>query len=164
MIDQALKDAADAEDEADADTGEDVDEEYRAETLQKRIESIALEAAIKKSPAVMKHLVANHGLKAEEEDEDESSLALPTHIASRDGYIEVLEVLFDEAGVDIDVEDGNETPLYMAAYFKQLKVLKWLLNRGAQPLRPVFHAAAASGDMEIIQILSSRLIGNTWQM
>ena len=155
MVEQALKDCQATEDENTEDGDEDTEEE-RAEKIKSRIESIALEAGMKGSAAVMRYLVKEHGLNAETSPDN---LLVEVHITCENGFPSVLEVLFDEAGGDIEIKHGDATPLYVAAVKGHLETVKWLLDRGAKhvPVEQhpgyVFSAAALSGKVEIMEVL-----------
>jgi len=139
-------------------TKEEAKQERRNEEDSKRVQSVALEAAMKGSAAVMSYLIKERGLRA---DRTLDQLCLELHIAAREGYNDVLEVLIDQAGASIEAEESGATALYQAVAAGQVPTAQWLLQRGAlyAPLDSnpgyIFGAAAVSGNIEVMEVLFS---------
>lgn len=82
------------------------------------------------------------------------------HIASKNGFKEIAEFLYNTGMIDINLQDDGEwTALVWACEHKHVDFVKWLLEIGADPNvrdneeNTVLHWAAYSGKCEIAELL-----------
>ncbi|KAL7947738.1 ankyrin repeat-containing domain protein [Trichoderma barbatum] len=83
----------------------------------------------------------------------------PIHIASQNGQIKVVELLF-ERGADIQAQTREGwTPIYLASLRGQTQVIEFLLEKGADIMIPnkagrtPIHAASQNGSLEVVKLL-----------
>ena len=118
--------------------------------------STALHAAAGGHPEAAQ-LLLRAGANASQTD---ANGLLPLHNAARWGYPEVIEVLSDEASVDINSRtDVGGTPIYYAALHGRVEVLRLLLERGAdanipdaQDVPPLY-MAAEKNHSDVVRVL-----------
>jgi euchromatic histone-lysine N-methyltransferase len=54
------------------------------------------------------------------------------HIAAREGHMDIVEYLLDTEKISINVlDEGGWTPLIWAAEYRRIKIVKYLLHKGA---------------------------------
>lgn len=76
--------------------------------------SVSLEATIKGSVPVIQYLVRERNLHVDRAPLHDEGLYAELHIASHDGSLEIVKVLVQEAGADVNIEHGDYTPLGQA--------------------------------------------------
>jgi ankyrin repeat protein len=55
----------------------------------------------------------------------------PLHYAAREGYLDIVKFLLEEAGADVNARcNGNNTPLDCAVYGNHANVEQYLLDKG----------------------------------
>ncbi len=88
----------------------------------------------------------------------------PLHIAAKEGYTRIVNLLIT-AGADINAQDQNgETPLHKAVIYDHPVVVKQLLNAGADANiqsklgRPIYYAVRVLGNPQMIELLKDASI------
>lgn len=78
--------------------------------------------------------VRAHPVDDGEAEEGDDMTCVPVHAAAFNGNLECLKVLVEEAGVSVNVTDDlGGTPLMRAATGKRTDIVRWLLEKGADP-------------------------------
>lgn len=116
---------------------------------------VALEAAIKNAAAVMQYLVSNKNIHATVAPEQASGLKNEVHIAASNGNLDVLKVLIEGAGADIDGLNDFRTPLSIAALNGEIDTVKWLIDHGADCSKDeeTLTMASFGGNLEVFKML-----------
>ena len=163
MVKQALEDAEVKSREIEEEGDIDVEQDEIEKRANDRLYSVCLEVAMKGSGAVMRYLVREKGLSAATAPPKIQGMGVDLHLASYNGFTDVVEVLVKEAGADINYqpedEDDYRTPLSQAARNGQVETVRWLLENGANisisenARDSVFWSAAASGNVEVMNLL-----------
>jgi hypothetical protein len=92
-------------------------------------------------------------------DEDEATL-VPLHAASFQGHLDCVRFLVEQAGVHVNAKDDmGGTPLMRACWGSRVEIVRYLLDKGADPTAKqdadpnasVFDFAAGGGKLEIIK-------------
>jgi ankyrin repeat protein len=163
MVKQALEDAEMKARQIEEEGDIDVDQDEIEKRLNDRLWSVCLEVAMKGSGAVMQYLVREKGLNAATAPPKIKNMGVDIHLASHNGFSDVVQVLVKEAGADINYqhedEDDYRTPLSQAAMGGHVETVRWLLENGAdisisdKAQDCVFGSAAESGNLEVMNIL-----------
>ncbi|KAK6197183.1 hypothetical protein LQW54_010839 [Pestalotiopsis sp. IQ-011] len=116
---------------------------------------VALEAAIKNAAAVMQNLVSNKGLHVIVAPEQASGLKHEVYIAASNGNLDVLKVLIEGAGADIDVLNNFRTPFSIAVLNGEIDTVKWLIDHGADCSKDeeTLTVASSGGNLEVFKML-----------
>uniref|UniRef100_A0A8C6VU84 Euchromatic histone-lysine N-methyltransferase 2 n=1 Tax=Nothobranchius furzeri TaxID=105023 RepID=A0A8C6VU84_NOTFU len=111
-----------------------------------------LEAVINNHIDVARYLIQNGAC------EDDGYTGL--HHAAKLGNLEIVNMLLETGQVDVNAQDtGGWTPIIWAAEHKHVKVIKSLLNRGAdvtikdKELNVCLHWAAYAGNVDIAELV-----------
>ncbi|XP_047461655.1 histone-lysine N-methyltransferase EHMT2 isoform X2 [Mugil cephalus] len=121
-----------------------------------------LEAIINNHIEVARYLIQNGACVYHVEEDGYTGL----HHAAKLGNLEIVNMLLETGQVDVNAQDsGGWTPIIWAAEHKHVKVIKALLNRGAdvtindkplvphQELNVCLHWAAYAGNVDIAELV-----------
>ncbi|KAI6081385.1 ankyrin repeat-containing domain protein [Hypoxylon rubiginosum] len=89
-------------------------------------------AAVKGKPYVLRFLLGK-GVRATASEEAGDDLTLvPLHAAAAQGHLECVQILVEEAGLDVSTKDDlGGTPLMRACWCEHPDIARYLLERGA---------------------------------
>lgn len=120
-------------------------------------------AAAEGNAHVMRFLLGK-GVKgtAVEADGDDMSL-VPLHAAAYQGHMGCVKILIEEVGVDVNTVDGTGgTPLMRACWGKQTRIVRYLLEKGADIMvrqseagPNAFEFASGSGCAECAEMIAT---------
>nr|XP_020453080.1 histone-lysine N-methyltransferase EHMT2 isoform X2 [Monopterus albus] len=115
-----------------------------------------LEAIVNNHLEVTRYLVQNGACVYHAEEDGYTGL----HHAAKLGNLEIVTMLLETGQVDVNAQDsGGWTPIIWAAEHKHVKVIKALLNRGAdvtindKELNVCLHWAAYAGNVDIAELV-----------
>lgn len=84
------------------------------------------------------------------------------HILCSQPNVSHIEHLNELHKLDLNVQDiHQQTPLYFAAYYGFIEIVKWLISHSANPNvrtkfgKTIFHGAALTGNVEVIEYLAT---------
>ncbi|ETS80956.1 hypothetical protein PFICI_08485 [Pestalotiopsis fici W106-1] len=117
--------------------------------------NVCLEAAIKNAATVMEYLVKNQNLHVRNAPEQALDLKVEVHIAASMGNLDVLKILIERAGADINVINNLRTPLSIAALNGEIDTVKWLIEHGADCTEDseTLILSSHGGKVEILNLL-----------
>ena len=82
------------------------------------------------------------------------------HVSAHQGHLDVVEMLLDDAGADIHLEDDDgDSALHYSAFGRKMEIMKSLLNRGANPNAKnlkgcsVLHVCVVMQHIEAVKLL-----------
>uniref|UniRef100_A0A8C6T0J5 Euchromatic histone-lysine N-methyltransferase 2 n=1 Tax=Neogobius melanostomus TaxID=47308 RepID=A0A8C6T0J5_9GOBI len=129
----------------------------RVDSLDKEMRTPLLEAIINNHLEVARYLVQNGACVYHVEEDGYTGL----HHAAKLGNLEIVNMLLETGQVDVNCfqDSGGWTPIIWAAEHKHIKVIKSLLNRGAdvtindKELNVCLHWAAYAGNVDIAEMV-----------
>ncbi|CAM0949106.1 unnamed protein product [Alopecurus aequalis] len=121
--------------------------------------ALALQAASKGNLRLLKKMAKKVDLRGAKDGRGDTAL----HFAARKGCLESCRFLVEESGIDVkSAAKTDETPIFYAAHEGNVKVMRYLLDRGADPAIPdvtgstPLHNAAEGGHCEAVKLLLSK--------
>ncbi|XP_072304273.1 histone-lysine N-methyltransferase EHMT2 isoform X2 [Eucyclogobius newberryi] len=128
----------------------------RIDAQDKELRTPLLEAIINNHLEVARYLVQNGACVYHVEDDGYTGL----HHAAKLGSLDIVKLLLETGQADVNAQDnGGWTPIIWAAEHKHVKVIKVLLNRGAdvtindKELNVCLHWAAYAGNVDIAELV-----------
>ncbi|KAK7906979.1 hypothetical protein WMY93_015591 [Mugilogobius chulae] len=128
----------------------------RVDAQDKEMRTPLLEAIINNHLEVSRYLIQNGACVYHVEDDGYTGL----HHAAKLGNLEIVTLLLETGQVDVNAQDnGGWTPIIWAAEHKHVKVIRALLNRGAdvtindKELNVCLHWAAYAGNVDIAELV-----------
>uniref|UniRef100_A0A3Q2QFF9 Euchromatic histone-lysine N-methyltransferase 2 n=1 Tax=Fundulus heteroclitus TaxID=8078 RepID=A0A3Q2QFF9_FUNHE len=128
----------------------------QVDAKDKDLRTPLLEAVINNHVDVARYLIQNGACVYHVEEDGYTGL----HHAAKLGNLEIVNMLLETGQVDVNAQDnGGWTPIIWAAEHKHVKVIKSLLNRGAdvsikdKELNVCLHWAAYAGNIDIAELV-----------
>ncbi|KAM4725704.1 histone-lysine N-methyltransferase EHMT2 isoform 2-T2 [Anableps anableps] len=128
----------------------------QVDAKDKDLRTPLLEAVINNHVDVARYLIQNGACVYHIEEDGYTGL----HHAAKLGNLEIVNMLLETGQVDVNAQDnGGWTPIIWAAEHKHVKVIKSLLNRGAdvsikdKELNVCLHWAAYAGNIDIAELV-----------
>ncbi|XP_037461978.1 putative ankyrin repeat protein RF_0381 [Triticum dicoccoides] len=120
---------------------------------------IAFQAAINGNLRLLKKMARKVDLRGAKDAKGNTVL----HFAACKGSLEICKFLVEESGLDVDsASKTGETPMFYAALAGKVQVMRYLLDRGADPAvrddngSTPLHYAAEEGHCEAVRLLLSK--------
>ncbi|VAH98438.1 unnamed protein product [Triticum turgidum subsp. durum] len=120
---------------------------------------IAIEAAINGNLRLVKKMARKVDLRGAKDAKGDTVL----HFAACKGSLEICRFLVEDSGLDVDsASKTGETPMVYAALAGKVQVMRYLLDRGADPAvrddngSTPLHYAAEEGHCEAVRLLLSK--------